>query len=120
MDAIKYFEEKTRMINSLGGIAGDCICVSCDDCPLSVDNNGMGYRCNSLEAVYPEKAVAIVEKWSEEHPQKTMLTEFLEKYPNANLDFNGIPMICNRHLDTTRNIMCDSNCVACWNEPLED
>ena len=112
MDAVTYLRTKRRMCGTY---------PNCMGCPMAYESK-YSVNCSELrlEEDFPEKAVEIVKKWSEEHPQKTRLTEFLEKYPNANLDFNGIPMICTRHLDTTRNIMCDSNCVACWNEPLED
>lgn len=50
----------------------DGICeLNCIDCPLSSFNNGIGVQCSVLETNYPEKAIAIVQKWSDEHPPKT-------------------------------------------------
>lgn len=64
------------------------------------------------------------QKWSDEHPQKTYLSEFLKNYPNAPLNNNGTPeSICLYDLglmsydDGIDN--CD-NCVKCWNQIIED
>ena len=97
MDAIKYFEEKKRMLDSLGRKSGICSGVNCSDCPFYAFKRGL--LCGEFEFGYPEEAVAIVEKWAEEHPQKTMLQGFLEKYPNAPKEEDGMPMyVCPFHL----------------------
>lgn len=64
--------------------------LNCADCPLSHLNNGSTMLCSDFETFYPEKAIAIVQKWSDEHPQKTYLSEFLKKYPNALLNDRGV------------------------------
>lgn len=116
MDVIKYFEEKKRMLDSLGRKIGICSGVNCSDCPFYASSRGL--LCGEFEFGHPEEAVAIVEKWAEEHPQKTMLMDFLEKYPNAQLNEIGIPYgICPEHLGYERNIEC-KNCFVCWNRPL--
>lgn len=114
-----YFTEKRRMI----GQQKDGICqLDCIDCPLSIDNNGTGIECSVFETLYPEKAISIVQKWSDEHPQKTYLSELLEHFPNVPLTATGIPEdICPFHLgfmskDDCRN---DRNCVNCWNQREE-
>ena len=124
MDTVKYFKEKRRMLNSLGRIDGICTGVNCSRCPLSGENNGTKLVCRYFEAEYPEKTIAIIEKWAAEHPQKTMLQDFLERYPNAPLDkIDGTPIICpyeigyeERCLDRDCN---DIGCVKCWNRPIE-
>lgn len=117
MDAIKYFEEKKRMLDSLGRKSRICSGVNCSDCPFYAFKRGL--LCGEFEFGYPEEAVAIVEKWSQEHPQKTMLMDFLEKYPNAPLK-NGVPRFtCPRHLGYTDiEDICGGKCVDCWNRPL--
>ena len=123
MDAVKYFEEKRRMLDSLGRIDGLCDGIKCLDCPFSHNNNGRSIYCTEFQENYPEQAVAIVEKWSQEHPQKTMLQDFLEKYPNAQLDKNGAPCVCPDELGYCEGRCCKPNeldCVACWNRPLEE
>lgn len=116
MDTIKYFNEKKRMLNSLGRISGRCNLVNCEDCPLSSFNAKHKLSCSAFELEYPEEAAAIIKKWAEEHPQKTILMDFLEKYPKARLD-KGIPIICAKHLGYIKE--CDSYCTECWNRPLE-
>lgn len=115
-----YFAEKKRMTKQ----HKDGICkLNCIDCPLSIENNGTGVPCPYFETNYPEKAIAIVQKWSNTHSQKTYLSEFLKHYPNAPLGDGGTPPgICPYELglmgaDDCRN---DGDCVKCWNQPIEE
>jgi hypothetical protein len=107
MDAVKYLKERNRMCDTFG--------LSCSGCPLgnSVED------CDDLQRERPEKAVAIVEKWSKEHPQKTMLQDFLEKYPNAPKECTGEPHICPSHLGYEEYMDCEENCLDCWSRPLQ-
>lgn len=114
-----YFTEKRRMI----GQQKDGICqLDCIDCPLSIDNNGTGIECSVFETLYPEKAISIVQKWSDELPQKTYLSEFLKNYPDADLDENGTPKICLQRLGLIdiKNCRKKPNCIECWNQPVEE
>lgn len=123
MDAIKYFEEKKRMMNSLGRKNGICSGVNCNDCPFNLCTDKKGMLCGEIEFEYPEEAVAIVEKWAEEHPQKTMLMDFLEKYPKIKLASDGTPRsICPSDLGYEDQYceLVNRDCVACWNRPLEE
>lgn len=112
-----YLAEKARMTKR----AGDGVChIKCVDCPLGTTNNGINVLCSDLEMLYPEKAIEIVQKWSDEHPQRTYLTEFLKHYPNAQLRIDGIPKgVCPYALGLTDIDDCDDNCVECWNQPIE-
>lgn len=113
-----YFIEKSRMTKRQKNV----ICkLDCSDCPLSSSNNGTGISCTNLEMSYPEKAIAIVQKWSDEHPQKTYLSEFLKKYPNVSLEDDGTPNFCPYRLGLMGADDCrkDGNCVKCWNQPIE-
>lgn len=108
MDAIKYLQEKARMCDSFEG---------CADCLIIKDND-----CSQLEMTCPEKAVAIVEKWAAEHPQKTIFQDFLEKYPNASLTSYGTPHICPCELgyeEKKPEICFSRRCIDCWNRPIE-
>ena len=127
MDAVKYLEEKKRMIESLGGSDGRCTSVDCYRCPLSAKKNGKNVTCIELNIKYPKTAIEIIEKWSKEHPGKILLDDFLEKYPNAILLANGIPRdICPVHLGYDNKQYCIDksldkvNCVTCWNRTLEE
>lgn len=91
---MNYFIEKSRMIKQ----QKDGVCkLDCSDCPLSISNNGTDISCSHFETGYPEEAIAIMQKWSDEHPQKTYLSEFLKHYPNAELS-HGVPKTCLKKL----------------------
>lgn len=117
---LEYFKIKKRMTKQ-------CT-ICCDDCPLSNKNNGsilcwqLEMLCWQLEMEHPEKAVASVEQWGKEHPEKTYLSDFLEKHPNAELREDGIPKdICPSDLgfeDIDKKEHCCNRCVECWNQEL--
>lgn len=114
-----YFAEKQRMT----GQRKDGICeLNCIDCPLSSFNNGTGVQCSIFEALYSEKAIVIVQKWSDEHPRKTYLSELLKIFPNTPLGKDGTPNFCPYRLGLMSRYVCrkDRNCVKCWNQPLKD
>ena len=104
MDAIKYLKEKERMCYKQ---------EDCTHCPLKIDDDN---TCSILEETNPEEAVEIVEEWSKEHPQKTILLDFLERYPNATLSSKGVPICCALHLGYLDK--CEAICSDCWNRPL--
>lgn len=111
-----YFLEKQRMIKKHKYICE----FECADCPLHWSKNGKSIPCTKLEKSYPDKAIAIIQKWSDEHPQKTYLSEFLKHYPNTLLNDAGLPKdVCLYNLGLTdcRN---DCNCIECWNQPIKD
>ena len=113
-----YFAEKRRMTKR----AKNGLCkLGCSNCPLCSINNNKGQSCTAFEMLYPEKVIEIVQKWSDAHPQKTFLTEFLKNYPNAQLRTDGTPKgVCPHTLGLTDIDDCDDNCVKCWNQPIED
>jgi hypothetical protein len=117
-----YFAERRRM--TMTAKYGICK-LDCTKCPLSSKNNGTSENlsCANLEIHYPEKAVAIVQKWSDEHPQKTYLSEFLKTHPNALLDNDGTPQgACLYDLGLISKDDCRKkpNCIECWNQPIEE
>lgn len=113
-----YFSEKARMSKTTK--SGTCKVV-CEKCPLSSDNNGVGECYTDFEMLYPEKAIAIVQKWSDEHPQKTFVTEFLKNYPCAVVNGDGIPnSVCPYDLGLMDKQDCRKTCIECWNQPIED
>ena len=82
MDAVEYLRVKTRMCDSL---------KECGDCPLDKINNTDNINC--FDRHYEEEAVAIVEKWTAEHPVKTRQSEFLKMFPNAKVE-EGVLIFC--------------------------
>ncbi|WP_440447743.1 hypothetical protein [Ruminococcus sp.] len=122
-----YFAEKRRMTKKHKLNVGAYICeLNCTDCPLSSLNNDTSDKmsCSDFESIYPEKAIAIIQKWSDEHPQKTYLTELLEKYPNVLLNDDDTPEgMCPHQLglkDSIADCKIGYDCVACWNQPIEE
>lgn len=107
----KFLKDYRRMCNSI-----DCD-AHCDI--LSVMHEMSDIKdCSVFILKYPEKAVELIEKWSKEHPERTYLTDFLEKYPNARMRENGYPIICPISLGYTKK--CPHNCKDCWNTPVKE
>ena len=81
----------------------------------------------TMEHNNPEKAIEIVQKWSDEHPKKTLLTEFLGSYPNVELNNCGYPEyiipcelgVIHKSCAYQYNSSCDI-CQDCWNTPKEN
>lgn len=106
MDAVKFLGEFNRMCKTYQGCAG---CRAIGIC------NYMGMESDAQR----QELVGIVERWSKEHPQKTRLDDFKEKYPNASPDAHGFPDFCCAKLGYVRN--CGkTTCEECWNMPLEE
>lgn len=113
-----YFTEKKRMIKKHKYICE----LNCAVCPLGWSKNGKGISCETLEKSYPEQAISIIQKWSDENSQRTYLTEFLEHYPNAEFDKNGVPKICPHllGLKDSYDSCKGGDCAECWNQPLSE
>lgn len=105
MDAVKFVEERRRMY-TLG-----CIKKGIND-----------YNTKA------EDVVAEVEAWSALHPRKTRQSVFLEQYPEAILDSQGILCICPENV--YGNAVCPKNeenvniiCYDCrrdfWSQEVE-
>ena len=122
MDAIKFIEERNRMCESFGD--------KCTGCPAFI--NG-GCEVATISKLDAKEQVAIVEKWSIEHPKKQKKTRqdvFLKQYPEANIDEHGILWICPMNISTThRNSdgLCryqESLCMDCrrefWMEEVKE
>lgn len=97
--AKNLFEEKERMCSTF---------ENCSECVLD--------RCevyaNNLDAV-----TKVVQEWSDSHPKKTRLEDFLEKYPNMKANSDGFPLVCCSGLGYANVGACGS-CSECWNETI--
>ena len=80
MDALEFLRERNRMCRRFD--------KSCDGCPACEN----GRYCDS--DAWDERLVATVEQWSKEHPRKTRQSVFLEQYPEAEIDANGVVGLC--------------------------
>lgn len=76
--------------------------------------------CECWIPKHPAEAVTLVEKWSKEHPEKTILEDFLEKYPKAKMCNDGKePRLCLKSLYGLDSCPVD-NCLECWNQPISE
>ena len=122
MNIFEYIEERNRMCESFGD--------KCTGCPAFIDG---GCEVATISKLDAKEQVAIVEKWSAEHPKKQKKTRqdvFLKQYPEANIDEHGILWICPMNISTThRNSdgLCryqESLCMDCrrefWMEEVKE
>lgn len=87
MDAVKFIEERNRMCKAYSVSNEGC----CIDCPARyMECNGL----NGMTGVTGTDIVKVVEKWSAAHPRKTRQSVFLEQWPDARVESDGIPSIC--------------------------
>ena len=118
-----YFAEKARLTKQNPRSCHEL----CTDCPLNSVNNGKELMCTEFEMFYPKEAIEIVQKWSDEHPQKTKKEAFLEAYPNAIIDkiypvahpceIYGLPEGVEWSVDLC--VEC-KGCANVWDEPAEE
>lgn len=112
MTAVEFLIEKGRMTQN-------CT-IKCDKCGFNRNSNGKNVHCGLFQSKFPEEAVKILEEWIEKHPRKTILQDFLEKYPDAKLNENGVPSICPNALGYNVSSVCMAGykpCYDCWNKP---
>lgn len=113
MDALKFFKERMRMCDYYDGMDDECnTCPRVNKgCELST------YR----DYDYIKEYIADVEKWSKDHPLRTRLQDFLEKYPDAHICESGLPSACCMSLGYCKS--CDDAkgvCANCWNMLVEE
>ena len=121
MNAIEFLEEKDRMCRFY---------ETCSKCPCFY-KSGIAVNCilaNGLSLAKNKEQVAIVEKWSKEHPRKTRQGEFLKQHPNASLDEDGILRILPCYIDknfeySTHGCSILVSCTTCtrnyWSKEVE-
>lgn len=90
MDALKFIEERNRMCKSFS--------PDCEGCRID-EAKPVVSECVSWMIDNAEKAVQIVEQWSQEHPRKTRQDVFLEQWPNCMMGDDGIVGMCPRNID---------------------
>lgn len=112
MDALKFLEEFDRM----------CIYYKdkiCRGCPREGSPNCIIAAMGKEERA---KLIRDVEQWGKEHPKRTRLQDFLEKYPDALLCEDGTPESCCKSLGYCKTCKRDKNggCTNCWDTPVEE
>lgn len=89
-----------------------------EGCPFTPMECGV----DNLDAV-PEKLVKVTKEWAKEHPVKTRMEDFFEKYPNAPKEKSGAPECCVVNLGLSAYPICEPGgenyCLKCWSIPIE-
>ena len=122
MDAIKFIEERNRMCKAYSGSDVS----SCAKCPARY------MECNELNGmtgVAGTDIVNVVEKWAAAHPRKTRQSVFLEQWPEAMIESDGVIAICPTALDKSygkthcTHILTKEGCDSCrskfWGKVVE-
>lgn len=106
MDAVKFVEERRRMYT-------------------------LGYIKHGIHDynVKAEAVVAEVEAWAAAHPRKTRQSVFLEQYPEARVNDNGLLRVCPALVSTVHRGDCgvcsdvSKECAVCcrefWTQEVE-
>lgn len=93
--------------------------VRCFDCPMWGEVN----ECPGMLWNVETDAEAILVKWAEEHPERTIADDFFEKHPNAPGFDDKTPLVCAVHcgyIDKCPDGYTSLNCADCWRRLLEE
>ena len=102
MDAVEFIVTRDRMCKSFNN--------RCSGCEIANRMDG-NESCNDYIKRYPAEAVAIVEKWSKEHPRKTRQNEFLKLFPKGRLASDGMLKFCLQEVDSGGTQYVDTGVV---------
>lgn len=117
MDAVEFVKTVNRL----------CKNRHCDGCPVAKEGRCMvGFDYYSVKNI--EKTISKVEQWAKEHSVKTRQSEFLKRFPNADLtrlqpcmiEKDKRPMWCGKYADFGANGCCDECRYAYWNEEVDN
>lgn len=103
-----YLKELKRMCEENGSY--------CLKCGFYLNKNE-NITCRMFQMNHPDKAVEIVQWWSDEHQPETRAEHFLKMFPNAPI-WKGRPFFCVRNLN--KKVSCENDCEKCWNEPYTE
>lgn len=95
MDALEFLKERKRMCT---------LYKDCDGCPLEGVSCFLSYDTDNEDY---EGIIATVEQWSKANPRKTRQSVFLEQYPCAKIDRQGVLYAC--PADVYGNNACPKN-----------
>lgn len=75
----------TKTVDFLREWSRMCEGRSCEKCPISPHSVADRTSCNRYVASHPDDAIAIVQKWSDEHPVMTWADKLRELLPDARI-----------------------------------
>lgn len=106
------FKQAMRVIKRICAIQNGC--EKCElklNCPFITVPSELDY----------DEAEAILAKWAEEHPERTIADDFFEKHPKAKRGDDGTPTPCAE--DCGYIDKCnpgEMSCADCWRRLLEE
>ena len=111
MEAKKFLSEFRRMCSFYYGCT--------DGCEIGKILKDKGFKhldsaCFNYIITNPNKSESIVKNWAKNHPRISRQDVFLEMYPNAGLDEDGVLNVCSCDID--KRIICCKNCKNCRKE----
>ena len=113
---INFLHELKRLCDSRDGCVADA--ANKERCPM------FGVCEDALTRICAEDvktAIETVQKWSDEHPKKTYAQDFFKKFPKAQSNSDGSPIICKEIIyGGFNNYICTESCYECWSEPMND
>lgn len=95
--------------------------TTCEKCPLYLFDKDV--HCKYTMCYCPDEAEAILAKWAEEHPEKTIADDFFEAHPKAPGFGDKKPLVCAVHcgyIDRCPYDCSSLQCEKCWSRPLEE
>lgn len=118
---INFLHELKRLCGS----RDECVANAAnkEDCPMF---GVCSLTHSKLCAETIKTAMETVQKWSDEHPKKTYAQDFLEKFPEAQRNGDGVPFVCRKRIyggiHSATSEGCDDTgaCYRCWNELMND
>ena len=118
MDVVKFVKSVNRLCKKQSG---------CAKCPIWEKGMCMA-RFGDYSVENIEETISKVEQWAKDHPLKTRQSEFLKRFPNADLtrlqpcmiEKDKRPMWCGKYADFGANGCCDECRYAYWNEEVDN
>lgn len=114
MDVYEFFNEYARMFKTYrNGVTITNMYITVEG--VLPPSQEVSFECSTAESEIDK-----IIQWSKDNPRKTRLQDFLEKYPNAEKMYNGLPKVCPKllgYFSECNKIECDRK--SCWNEPVE-
>lgn len=118
MDVVKFVKSVNRLCKNQSG------CAKC----LIWEKGMCMARFGDYSVENIEETISKVEQWAKDHPLKTRQSEFLKRFPNADLtrlqpcmiEKDKRPMWCGKYADFGANGCCDECRYAYWNEEVDN
>lgn len=91
----------------------------CNGCPLYIREV---QRCRPCDFYLSGNIDEVIDKWALEHPIKTYMQDFFEKFPNAPKNEYRTPKMCPHQIypEIDANYRCCENCLKCWSQEMKE